>query len=80
MAEERDEVLADDLIDDAGRDISQMMREAKDRRGYARVAANIAEDRYGAGSAAARCAVAIFLKHGIVVARNFIADLEHHES
>lgn len=43
------------------------------------VAANIAEDRYSAGSTAAKVTISILLKHGLKAAQNFAADLEHHE-
>lgn len=57
-----------------------MMGESADRRSFARVAANIAEDRHSAGSTAARCTIAILLRHGLRAANDFADDLEHHES
>jgi hypothetical protein len=78
---EQAEMLADEIMDDMNSHgfIRQLMAEAKDRRGFARVAANIAEDRYGAGSNAARCTIVIMLRHGLEMAKAFVEDLEHHE-
>lgn len=51
----------------------------KTRHDFAIAAANIARDRYSAGSTSARAALAIFLTHGLLAAKDFVADLEHHE-
>lgn len=51
----------------------------KDRRARAMVAANIADDRYHAGSTAAKAAVFILIEHGWEAVKWFIDDLEHHE-
>jgi hypothetical protein len=78
---ERDAPGADEAVENVNDSmIRDLMIKATDRRGFARVAANNAEDRYGAGSTAARCAIAILLRHGIKVATDFADDLEHHES
>lgn len=50
------------------------------RLDFAKVAANITEDRYSAGSTAARAVVYILLTHGHEAAENFVKDLEHHEN
>lgn len=70
----------DDLIDDwSDSFLRDRLRSAKDRGGRASVAAAITEDRYGAGSAAARAALFILGTHGWQAALDFVADLEHHE-
>lgn len=77
---ERDAPCADTVMDDVGDSmIRDMMRKATTRRDFAGVAMNIAEDRYSAGSTAARCAIAILIRHGITAAVDFAKDLEHHE-
>ena len=72
--------FAETLIDDmSDRHLRNMLRDARDRRGLAMVAANITEDRYGAGSTAARAVLYVLLTHGHEAAKAFVADLEHHE-
>lgn len=71
--------IADRLEDDMGRPTRDIFRVAKDRLGFAGVAMNIAEDRYSAGSTAARATLIIALRHGIGAAEDFMADLAHHE-
>lgn len=72
---------AEDLIEDMrDHDIWRSLLSGKNRRDFAGVAAMIAADRYAAGSSAARAAVYILITHGIQAARDFAADLEHHES
>ena len=72
---------ADDLLDGMSRHdpITDRLREGKTRRDFAMVAANITEDRYSAGSTAARATLIVLLKHGMKAAKDFVADLEHHE-
>ena len=72
--------IADDL-EDAIADSYQrdQLRKATTRRDFAVIAMNVVEDRYGAGSTAARLALIIALRHGVEMARDFIADLDHHE-
>lgn len=48
-------------------------------RDLAGIAMNIAQDRYGAGSSGAAFALATLLRFGPEAARDFVADLEHHE-
>lgn len=62
-----------------GRFALDLLNEAEDRKGFARLAGNIAEDRYSAGSTAARATIYILLHHGYQAAVDFAADLEHHE-
>ena len=63
--------------------IEQFIRErietGKERKDFAMVAANIARDRYSAGSTAAAAVLYIAAHHGIEAAINFVRDLEHHE-
>jgi hypothetical protein len=59
--------------------IEERISDGKTRRDFAIAAANITEDRYSAGSTAARAALAILLMHGLEAAREFVSDLEHHE-
>lgn len=71
---------AEKIIDQIGDGwLREQLRCGVVRRDFAKVAANIAEDRYGAGSTAARSALAIHLMHGLEMAEAFAADLEHHE-
>lgn len=55
------------------------LRKATTRRDFAVIAANVVEDRYEAGSTAARLALIIALRHGIKAATDFVDDLAHHE-
>lgn len=81
ISRERAERKAVELLGDMNHGmIRDMMLEAKDRKDYARVAANITEDRYGASSTAAMCAIVILLQHGVEMATDFVKDLEYHES
>ena len=77
-AEDQDkaERLLDGMSD---RFLRSLVSEAKDRLGFARVAAAISEDRYGAGSAAAGVAIYIMLVHGSQMAVDFMDALGHHE-
>ena len=50
------------------------------RRHLARVASNIVADRYSAGSQAANATIIIMHCYGIEAAREFVRDLDHHES
>lgn len=71
--------VAENLLDNFDRFLVDRLREGKDRRDFAMVAANITEDRYSAGSTAARATLIILLQHGLQAAQEFMADLEHHE-
>lgn len=60
--------------------LKSWMIDASTRSLRGRIAANIAEDRYGAGSTASKCTIAILLRDGVEAAIDFANDLEHHES
>lgn len=78
---EVDKRVAWDHIDNLGDQfLRERMHAGKARHDFAIVAANIAEDRYRAGSQAARCAIAILLLHGAKAAGDFVDDLAFHES
>lgn len=70
--------LADDLADEL-HDRTDV-RAAKSRHDFARLAANISEDRYSAGSQAALVTLICYLRFGYAAAYNFTKDLQHHES
>ena len=74
--QDRAERLLDDMSD---RFLRGLVAEAKDRLGFARVAAAISQDRYGAGSTAARVAIYVMLVYGYQMAVDFMDDLGHHE-
>lgn len=80
MTDEELKAAADDLMDDQpDHDLRSRIRDATSRGGFASVAANIAYDRYSAGSTAARAAIYIFAHYGFQAAKDFVADLQHHE-
>lgn len=71
---------ADDLLDGLDRFLLQgQFRGSTTRREFAMVAGNIAQDRYSAGSTAARGTLIILLRHGLQAAKDFMADLAHYE-
>jgi hypothetical protein len=73
---------AESILDDMPRFgfIRDLMIKAKTRSEFGGVAANIAEDRYSAGSSAAQCCIVIMLRHGVDAALDFAKDLGYHES
>jgi hypothetical protein len=75
--------LADRFEEDFGSNLDPETREAissnYDRRKLGRIAALIAEDRFNAGSTAARVALLAYLLQGEEAALNFVRDLEFHE-
>lgn len=74
--------LADELLGGMSRHdpIADRLREGTTRRDFAMVAANITQDRYSAGSSAARATLIILLRHGLEAAKEFLDDLGHHEN
>lgn len=80
QTEEQAIQTAEELIDNMNSLDRQEMRKAATRHDRARIASNIAQDRYSAGSTAARCTIAILLRDGVEAAIDFANDLEHHES
>lgn len=71
---------ADDMIDGLGDNhLRKLVRDGKTRRDFGVIAANIAEDRHGAGSSAALVAIYVLLTYGVQAAEDFVADMWHHE-
>ena len=73
---DRAETLLDDMSDHY---LAGKVRDAKSRADLGMVAANITEDRYSAGSTAARCVLVIIDLYGYEAAKCFMDDLDHHE-
>jgi hypothetical protein len=78
--EENGDACENILEDVKDREMRKVLDKATDRKGFAYAAMNIPQDRYSAGSNAARVAIYIMLKCGTEAALNFVKDLEHHES
>jgi hypothetical protein len=77
--EQKNEKALSEIDDNLDRHTRRDLEEAKDSRGRAGVAAQIARDRYGAGSTAAFCTISIMLQHGVEEAIEFAKNLRHHE-
>lgn len=73
--------IAEYLVDNMGRghQVRFEFRNRSTRRDYAYYAMQVAEDRYSAGSDAARATIVILLKHGVQAAIDFMKDIAHHE-
>lgn len=80
MTEDQANQHAEAIIDDMNSLDRQAMRTATTRGERSRIASAITQDRYNAGSTAAKHTIAILLRDGIEAAEHFAADLEHHES
>ena len=77
---DQDKDKAEQLLDNLNDQFLQgLVADAKDSSGFTRVAANIAQDRYSAGSSAARITIYIMLVHGYQMAVDFMNDLDHNE-